>query len=291
VTTDWREDLEEDPRTVELRKLMWNKWRKLGKTPGLVFETLRLKSRLEKAYEKDPETVTAFFRRYSLPGGSRIREIRSHIRKIGHKSIRDVLERYVKYVARFGVMMYIRKKKPRFRTAAIPPFGATFHVALSRGYLQPVRYTTSRPRMNDFGDEKVQMPEALDDFVRAGTTKFVRIDDHDGSSVLNQLEAFAYHREGLTFMIHEAEQPYIICLVGEDADSKMWKKAAKVSHALRRECYGEKAGKPGDIRHALRVAAQLRKPGASKAKSMSVGKYKNEESSQSAFSRMKAKLT
>ncbi len=283
MASDWRKNLENDPRIVELRKLMWNKWRKLGKNPGVVFETLRLKSRLEKAYEKDPKAVKAFFVRYSFPTGSRILEIRRYIRKIGHKSIRDALQQYVKYVARFGVMMYIRKKKSHFRTAAIPPFGSQFHVALSRGQLRPVRPTPSGPYIED---EKVEMPDALNGFVQA-----VRIDDEDGSSVLTQLEAFAYHREGLTFMIHDAEQPYIICLVGEDADSDMWKKAAKVSHALRRECYGEKAGRPGDIPHALRVAAQLRKSGASKSKSMSVGKYKNEESSQSAFSRMKAKLT
>jgi hypothetical protein len=291
MTSDWRDDLEKDPRLVELRKLMWKKWRSLGKNSGFVVATIRLKSRLGKAYEKDPKSVKAFFRTYSFPTGSRVLEIGRRIEKIGSKSIQDALEQYVKYVARFGVMMYIRKKKPHFRTVAIPPYGSQFHVELSQGQLRPVRKDSGGSYINHFEDEKVQMPEVLHDFVQAGTTKFVRIDDKDGSSVLTQLEAFAYHREGLTFMIHDAEQPYIICLVGEDADSDMWKKAAKVSHALRREYYGEKAGRPGDARHALRVAAQLRKPGASKSKSMSVGTYKNEESSRSAFSRMKSKLT
>jgi hypothetical protein len=291
VTSDWREDLEKDPRVIKLRKSIWDKWRKLGRNKGLVLETTRLKLRLEKAYEKDPKSVNVFFRRYSCPTGSRRREIRRHIASILNKGVRDVLRLYIKYVARFGVTMYTRKKKPHFRTALLPPHGSKFHVALSNGHLRPARPFRGGRYTDYFEDKEVQMPEVLERYVQTGTTKFVRIDDKDSSSVLTELEAFAYHWEGLTFILHEAEQPYIICLIGENASSDMWKSAARAVHALRRECYGEKAGRTGNLRQILKVGAQLRQTGASKAKAITVGKTKNVDTSKSAFSRLKAKLT
>ncbi len=291
MTSDWREDLEKDPRVIELQKMTRGKWKKLGKNKALVIETTRLKFRLEKAYEKDLKSVQAFFRHYSYPTGFQRREIRRHIRSIGHKSVRDVLQQYVKYVARFGVTMYMRKKKPHFRTSLLPPHGSKFHVTLSNGHLRPVRPFLGGTYVDYFEDEQVPMPEVLEKFVKDGPTKFVRIDDKDGSSVLTELESFAYNWEGLTFILHEAEQPYIICLIGENASSDIWKSAAPAVHALRRESYGEKAGKTGDIRQIIKVGAQLRKSGPSKAKAITVGKTENIGSSKSAFSRMKAKLT
>jgi hypothetical protein len=291
MNNDWRTELEQHPKVLEAWKLTGPKWRKLGVNKDFIQETSRLKYRLEKAFGTDPKSVRGFFRSYSLPTGSRIGKINKYIEDIANGDVRDVLQLYVRYVARFGVTMYLRKKRPHFRTKGQLPFGSRFHVSLSKGHLRPIGPFSGGPFVDYFEDETVQMPDAVSNFLKTASAKFVRIDDEDGSSVLTELEAFAYNWEGLTFILHKAEQPYIICLIGENADSKMWKSATRAVHALRRECYGEKAGKPADIRQLIKVSAQLRRAGSSKEKAINVGKTKNELSSQSSFTRMKGKLT
>jgi hypothetical protein len=113
-----------------------------------------------------------------------------------------------------------------------------------------------------------------------------------GSSVLTEIEAFAYHAEGLTFILHSAEQPYMVCLIGEKTSSETWRTAERTLHALQRQYYGRvNAGKPPDRKQILKVATALRKPGPSKEKAINLGKTDNPWTSQSAFSHLKNKLT
>lgn len=110
--------------------------------------------------------------------------------------------------------------------------------------------------------------------------------------MLTEIESFAYHAEGLTFVLHHAEQPYIICLIGEKADSKIWRAAGSAVRGLQRGYYGRvNAGRPADIRQILKISAALRDPGLSKAKAIEVGKTENPWTSQSIFSSQKRKLT
>ena len=86
--------------------------------------------------------------------------------------------------------------------------------------------------------------EKLEKLIEVGKAKFVQIDDKDGSSVLTELEAFAYDADSLTFICHRAEQPYIICLVGEKVSSQLWREAAPAIHSLQRKYFGREGGGP-----------------------------------------------
>jgi hypothetical protein len=101
-TSDWREELQKHPKVVELRRLLWKKWRVLGRDKEFLRETSKLRHRLERAFEIDQESVDHFFRSYSCPTGKRLRKILRYISAIDEKWVRNVLRRYVKYVARFG---------------------------------------------------------------------------------------------------------------------------------------------------------------------------------------------
>jgi hypothetical protein len=283
--------LQLDEKLVELRRILWKKWRILGHDKEFVMETAKLKRRLERAFSRDKESVTRFFNRYSCPTGTRLLKLTRYINTIKEKEVRSVLWRYVKYVARFGVVLYFRKKQPHFRTTALVPWGAKFRAAIVAGHLKPVTHIEG-PYIYEFEDDDLETPTALEQLVETGKSKFVRLDDKDGSSVLTEIESFAYHADGLTFILHHAEQPYIICLIGEKVLSTTLRAAARAIRGLQREYYGRvNAGRPPDIRQIVKISAALRNAGPSKAKAIDLGKTNNAETSQAIFSHYKKKLT
>lgn len=290
MTSDWRTKLQKEPRVIELQRSMWAKWRVLARDKEFVLQTPKLKTRLERALAINAEVVKQFFRFYSLPTGKRLPKIQAYLRRIKEEEVRAALRHYIEYVARFGVMMYRRDKKPYFRTQALPSWGTKFHAKILRGHLRPV--SEAGPYIYQFEDDNVDVPAPLEKLTKTGKAKLVRIDDIDGSSVLTEVEAFAYHAEGLTFILHIAELPYIVCLIGEKTSGKTWRAAERTVHALQRQYYGRvNAGKPPDIRQILKVSAAQRKAGSSKEKAIKLGKTANTWSSQSDFSRIKRSVT
>ena len=288
---DWREELQQDPRAVELRSAIWGRWRILARDKEFVRWTMKLRRRLERAFASDPETVRQFFRSYSSPTGSRRLKIKAYLRGIEKEEVRVTLRSYAEYFARFRVRMYFRKKSPHFRTQLLLPWSNKFHAKILNGHLHPC---TDRggPYIDQFETDKLEVPSPLEELIETGGAKFFRIDDKDGSSVLTEIEAFAYHAEGLTFILHRAEIPYLICLIGEKTSSKTWRAAERTLHVLQREYYSRvNAGVPADIKQILKVAAAARKSGSSKDKAITIGKTDNPWSNQSAFSRQKTKIT
>jgi len=94
----------------------------------------------------------------------------------------------------------------------------------------------------------LEMPLPLQKQIEAGKAKFVRIDDESWSSVLTELEGFAYDARSLTFILHRAEQPYLLCLVGERVTNAQWAKASTSVSAFLRENFNRgKAGRPKDL--------------------------------------------
>ena len=247
MASGWRKEIENHPKfgkqVAQLRSETWQKLRRLGVDSKFVSETIKLKIRLQDALENEPEAVRDFFRSYSFPTGSRLGKIKHTIKGIECKNVRSTLRRYVKYTARFGVQMYLRKKQPHFRVSVLPPWGAKFHVKLLQGHFQPMT-SQSGPYIYEYESEEMNILEKLEKLIEVGKAKFVQIDDKDGSSVLTELEAFAYDADSLTFICHRAEQPYIICLVGEKVSSQLWREAAPAIHSLQRKYFGREGGGP-----------------------------------------------
>jgi hypothetical protein len=89
--------------------------------------------------------------------------------------------------------------------------------------------------------------------------------------MLSQLEQFAYFSEGITFMVHEAEHPYLLCLVGEKLSIPKWRELGKVIHQLQRKYLRrEKAGRPPDLDRLNKLYSELEQPGSLKGKAYEV---------------------
>jgi hypothetical protein len=290
---DWRKELQNDPRVQELHSTSWGRLRQLGSDKEFVDETLRLKSRLEKALKDEPEIVKHFFSSFKFATGLHLGKVKRFLRTVKNKDLKQLLKRYCRYAARFRCGMYIRTKSPRFRVMVLPSKGSRFSAKISRGHLQPTAFTTpGEPFLDAFESQSLKIPAALKELERLGKGRFVHIDDQNGSSVLSELENASYDPDGLTFVVHEAEQPYILCLIGENAGNQVWRDAASTVRELQRIHFGrERAGKPVDIRQRLKVAAAMRKPGPSKVHAVTVAKTGNSGTAVTAYSKLKAKLT
>jgi hypothetical protein len=130
------------------------------------------------------------------------------------------------------------------------PWGKKFHVKLAKDNFLPARpyQGTDEPYDYFYESDGLDVSAALRDQIESGIAKFVRIEDKTSDSVLSKLERFAYFPEGITFVLHAAEQPYLLCLIGEQVTDETWRKAHKVVSALLREHFDRgKAGRPPKI--------------------------------------------
>jgi len=143
-----------------------------------------------------------------------------------------------------------------------------------------------------FATEHVDVPLPLAEATKQRKAKFVRIDDGDGSSCLSILEQVTYFPEGLTFILHNAEQPYLMCLIGEKVSTALWRELGKTVSAMLRENFGRgTAGRPTDLSKLRKVEKLLKKPGPLKEKAFQLaGKAQNTATHQSYISRYRKKM-
>lgn len=291
MQTDWREEVGMRPEVVESRREVWRKLRALGSDPTFVKESTKLNSKLERAFAIDPESVERFFRTFGSPTGKRAPEIRRFISTIHDSLVRESLNAYVEYFARFAVRIRFESEGRRFRFHANSPPGRVFHAKVSRGRLKPVRPNREK-RASPFESEDVTVPEALRPLIESGSARFVQLDDSGASSSLYDLEEFAYFPDGPTVILHCRQMPYVLCVIGERTSSATLRKLERAIHALQKTLYGRvNAGKPANVRQMRKIAAALKRPGVQKDKAIVVGKTTNAWSSQANFSRQKRKLT
>jgi hypothetical protein len=112
-----------------------------------------------------------------------------------------------------------------------------------------------------FESERINIPPAVQEQITSGKVKFVEFEDESWSSALNELEHFAYYPEGLTFVLHQAEQPYLLCLIGEKVSDKLWRQASPVKTALLKKSLGRgTAGRRRDPKR-LRESIKIRQRG------------------------------
>jgi hypothetical protein len=241
-------------------------WKKLNRSKPFLVETEKLTRLLENALTRQPEYVRAFFRLFGYPTG-RPKAIRTFLSKAPDERTRNVLRTYPGYVARFGVVLKLRYKSPRFRAYPLPLWGSTFHVRIRGGKLLPVLPYPGgdEPYVYFFESNPEGAPAFFQQLIKSGAGKLVEIDDEDGSSILTRLEVFAYAPDVITFVVHQAEQPYLFCLIGGSITNDIWRDAGKVVTAFQKKLAGRgKAGRPPDIKRLKTTHRLLRKKGPKK---------------------------
>ncbi len=287
---DWRTRLQHNPRVIALDKARRLRHRELSEDPLFVQKTDTLKRKLEKAYTQDLELVTDFFREFSWPVAPKLKRLNAFLRNTRDTDLRKTLRQYARYANRFRVIFVLRKRPPHFNMVELLPSGAKFHVRIVKGQLVPCNPAyDDAPIDSSFESEKVKVPQALDRAISRRQAKFVRIDDKDGSSCLSALEYVAYFPEGITFILHNAEQPYLVCLVGEKVSVELWRKLSTTVTAMFRKNFGRgKAGRPKDLQKLRKAKQLLKRHGPLKGKAfLLAGKAQNIETNQSYISRFR----
>jgi len=187
--------------------------------------------------------------------------------------------------------MRIHKKSPHFRVAAILPPGPTLHAVLVGGHIRPNHAVEDEDAEQFFESESIDTGPELESLIKSGISKYFLIEDHDGRSALNEIEAVGYYSDGVTVIVHQAEQPYILCLIGENAKTQDWRNMARAVHALQRTHYErEKAGRPADLRKLQVALNQIRRGGFLKEKAFLLSKTSKLESNQNYLSNLRRKI-
>jgi hypothetical protein len=261
VEKDWQHELKRHPMLLALEQARHKKQFQLRHDKQFVLESERLRTSLEKALVANPRIVREFFRQFSRPVGVRLKHVHAVLQGLESRKLRALFERYIVHVARFGVVMWPHKTRARFLTEVLVPWGARFHVRLIGGHFEPakMRVDPDTPFEYFFESDDVRIPEIAETQIKKGRIKFAQIEDQEWSSVLSKLEYFAYDPESLTFVLHNAEQPYLFCLIGEKISDETWRRASKIRSAFLKQCYGRgTAGRPPNIPR-LRESIKLRK--------------------------------
>ena len=104
------------------------------------------------------------------------------------------------------------------------------------------------------------VPE-LQNAIDEGAARFVQIEDDSFSTVLSELEEFAYSPDAITFIVHQGEHPHLFCLMGEAVTQPQLRAALPAVSAILRKYYNRgKAGRPRDRVREKKAQNLLRKP-------------------------------
>jgi hypothetical protein len=287
---DWRTQVKTNTRQRlnELATIKARRHQQLAADQKYVVARDRLIQKLGKEYARNPGTVTEFFRLFGWPTPLKLKSLKSYLSCLQDKELKKVLRRYVRFANRFHVIFLLRRKKRHFRPIELLPSEAKFHVQMTNGQLAPLRATyDEEPIDASFQSNQMRLPKPVELVISSGEAKCVQIEDKDGSSVLSTLESFAYFAEGITFIVHQRERPYLFCIVGEKVTNALWRKASRAVSALLHRHHGrERAGRPKDLQKWRKTRRLLKKPGPKKAAAVELaGKAQNVPTQQSYISR------
>jgi hypothetical protein len=249
-------DFEETQRRRE------EKLRQLEKDKEFITETARIQNMLSTQRLNDPQVFTDILRRITYLGIFLTpHKVERELKQIRDKRTKMVFQEYIRYCSRFHVSL--QQVNSSFRVVPQPPFKSKFRVLVVDGRFRPYApaYRCEKELVYSdlYASARVEFHPILEQMIKDGTAVGVMVKDKSGRSALNELEAFAYDPEKLTFVLHDAKQRHVYCLIGEKVSvDKVWKKAAKLVTALQREFYGRsKAGRPRNVPELQRTIAQL----------------------------------
>jgi hypothetical protein len=201
--------------------------------------------------------------------------------------IQELFNGYIKYASRFGV--YFVRRKQQFEWRVLPQPGWKFQARQVGGRLAAMGPVPSGEAAVDHMESPdLRVSKEIQSLVDSHEVKFLRIDDASGSSVLNDLESFSYHADGVTLILHNAERPYLFCLYGENVSKESLDRIGKAITAFQRENYGRgKPGRPADLPRRRKVRELLDQPGRMKEKASEVMTTDKIATSQSYVSRVR----
>ena len=249
-----------------------------------VRETEELQEGFEAAYLSKRQTVDSFLSQFRLPSPFHKARVQRFLDATPSK-MAALLRKYVRYASRFEV--YFVRRQNSFEWRVMPEFGWKFRVNQRNGRLEATGHVPEdSPPSDYFEAPTLQIPAAFQALVDAKAAKFVQIDDVEGASVLDDIENFAYHSDGLTFIVHNGAHPYLFCLVGEKATKALWDKAGKSITAFQRQFGRGKGGRRPEFARRGKIRSALAQPGRKKQKAVELMPDIATASAQSALSRV-----
>jgi hypothetical protein len=260
-----RRALADDPRVRALRRRRWVHLRALAKDDAFRDESKAVRSGLNAAYGFDPATVDAFMERFWYPSPAVYLEARQFLEQIQGSALRATLLRYLEYASRFGVYMVrrARKERTKFAVLGIVPRGEKFHVRVVEDHLEPAAgMPEDEPFVEYFASDTLPVVPELQSVIDKGAARFVQIEDDSFSTILSELEEFAYSPNAITFIVHRAERPHVLCLMGERVTQPQLHAALPAVSAILRKYYNRgKAGRPRDRVREKKAQNLLQKSG------------------------------
>lgn len=263
-------------------------------------ETRKLRQDFQVAYSHNPEPITSFLQRFGRPVFFNLQEALQQIAEFP-PAISDLLRRYMKYSSRFGV--YFTRRENQFEWGVVPAVGRIFYAEQLNGRLKPSAQASAEAIFEHrFEDRQLKLPGEVQKLFDAKNkkgeetaeakeiqknVKYLKVKDVEGSSVLNDIESFAYH-QGVTLIHHEAERDYLYLLIGEGAKKELLDGVGKAVTEFQVKQLGRpKAGRHKNLpaREVLREA--LKGPGSMKEKAGKIDTRSKISSVQSQLSRIK----
>jgi hypothetical protein len=292
-----RRALQKDPRVViarEVEKQREVRQKALENDEQYVLMRAHLEREIVKAYSSHPAEISSFFRQFSLPSAFAMRNVKDELKKIADVRLRRILEDYIVFSNRFRVQFRLNGNTPSVKALVLGPPGKKFHVKLVGAHLEPVRNQPlpDEPYSDFFEVENFAVLPEIQELIDRGDATFVQIEDSDGYSLLKDLEGFAYKDDGVAFLLHRAEQPYLLCLFGEKANKQLLARAGKGLSAFQREFFQRgQGGRPRKMQK-LKDALELEKKyGSTKSKAIDlVGDASKSKAGEVYLSKLRGKL-
>jgi hypothetical protein len=190
--------------------------RELETDKEFLIETEQRAKDLKAAYAAHPETLRNFFRKYPIISPFRRQRIAEFLREINDPTVRRALEDYWRYAYRFRVSMRLNPKILAFEPRPWSSGGKVFDVKIVEDHLEGRIAPGPDEAYSDYFESPgMHVPPTIRELIEAGKAKFVRIEDPNDYSILQDLESFAYKDDGVALFVHQAEQPYLGCIFGE----------------------------------------------------------------------------
>jgi hypothetical protein len=253
-------------------------------------ESHLLRAQLGELAKDHHELLQRFFRRFGEINPTKSRRAQTFISTIPQESVQRVLDRWVRFGLRFQISAMLEEGRIKFSLAGV--MGRKFHMILVGNKLLPAREDVLPDHdMRDyFESPDLDLLPQMNEAVKKGEVNFVKLDDHNGQSVLALLTESCYDPNTLTFVSYDAGTTVLMCLIGERTSKERLRKAQKLISEVQRRVFNRKqAGRPPQAaRKTLMRAASA--PGSQKSKVDLVPGDAKMQSKQSALSRAKRRL-
>jgi Raf kinase inhibitor-like YbhB/YbcL family protein len=181
-------------------------------------ERAQLDSDLKAAYAKNTRKVAAFFGRFSFTSPFTGQDVQNYLARVAQPQLRSLFERYVKFANGFRVELRLRSKPLEFEPIPWPSLGQKFHVKIVGNHLEPVTpglRSDDEPYRDSFESPNMKVLDEIQELIDKGQATFVQVEDGPSYSLLKDLELVVYKYNGIAFILHNTDPPFLACIFGE----------------------------------------------------------------------------